>query len=59
MTSRSTLKREGDGKLFTVNFLSHWSEVVSEDGESFHVKWLGGDGEYVSTEGVKFQEIKP
>lgn len=44
MTSRSILIREADNKRFHVKALSHWSEIVSDDGETDVVKWYGGGG---------------
>jgi len=43
MLSTSVLKREADGKLFRVIFLSHWSEIQSDDGEVDYVKCYGPD----------------
>lgn len=47
MTSDSILIRKTDGKKFKVTFLSHWSDIQSEDGETDYVKW-GFDDIYVS-----------
>lgn len=47
MTSTSILVRKSDGKKFHVTFLSHWSDIASDDGETDYVKW-GWDNEYVS-----------
>jgi len=41
MRSNSVLVRESDGKEFRVSFLSHWSLISSDDGESDSVKWYG------------------
>lgn len=41
MREGSTLIRQEDGKVFTVTFLSHWSDLVSEDGEKVSVKLYG------------------
>ncbi len=44
MYNNSRLIRISDQKPFKVSFLSHWSEIVSEDGtEQDRVKWLGND----------------
>jgi len=43
MTSTSILTRTTDGKKFRVAVLSHWSDIVSEDGETDSVKWYGGN----------------
>jgi len=48
MTEQSILIRSNDKKIFKVKFLSHWSSIVSDDGEIDTVKHLGGY-EYVST----------
>lgn len=40
--------RESDNKIFTCTYVSHWSDIVSEDGETDSVKWLG-DHWYVGT----------
>lgn len=44
MYSTDTLVRASDKKEFTVKFHSHWSDIVSTDGEEDYVKWMGGDG---------------
>lgn len=41
MLSRSILRREEDGKLFRVTFLSHWSDIKANDGEVDSVKCYG------------------
>lgn len=33
-----------------------WSDIVAKDGETYRVKWLGGD-EYIGAEGETFQEV--
>ncbi len=58
MTSTSVLKRIPDGKLFKVTDLGHWSDIESEDGEKYRVKWLGGDGLYVGVRGPTFEVVK-
>lgn len=47
MTKNSVLIRASDKKKFKVTFLSHWSDIKSEDGEEDYVKFFW-DGEYVS-----------
>lgn len=47
MTIDSILIRQSDKKEFRVKYLSHWSSIISEDGETDTVKILGGR-EYVS-----------
>lgn len=47
MLSRSILIREEDGKEFRVTFLSHWSDIEADDGETDSVKMYGPD-QYVS-----------
>lgn len=47
MTSDGILIRKSDKKVFKVTFLSHWSDIKSEDGETDYVKWIGSD-EYIS-----------
>lgn len=39
-----TYTRVGDGKVFKIKFYGHWTDIVSEDGETDSVKWLGGTG---------------
>ena len=57
MLSRSILKRESDGKLFKPVYLSHWSEIRSDDGETDHVK-LYGPALYVSaTQGHGYVDL--
>jgi hypothetical protein len=41
MKEGSVLRRVEDNKLFTVTYLAHWSDIVSEDGEKDSVKWYG------------------
>lgn len=41
--------RTSDGKTFTVTFYSHWTDIVSSDGEVDRVKWFGAE-DYVSAE---------
>lgn len=53
MYSTSTLRREDDGKLFRVTFLSHWSDIQAEDGEKDAVKWLW-ENTYISFDGKKY-----
>ena len=48
MLSTSILRRN-DGKLFHVTFLSHWSDIRSDDGEMDSVKCYG-PGMYVSAD---------
>lgn len=47
MNSDSILIRQNDKKEFMIKYLSHWSSILSEDGEADTVKLLGGR-EYVS-----------
>jgi hypothetical protein len=42
MTSESILIRDHDKKSFKVKIVSHWSLVVSDDGEFDTVKYMGG-----------------
>ncbi len=67
MHSNSYLKRT-DGKIFRVQFLSHWSEIVEIEPkenvapETDLVKWCwvdkDGQGEYISNQkGFKYTEI--
>ncbi len=50
MKTNSKLVRKEDQKVFTVTFLSHWSDIQAEDGETDRVKW-GFDNTYVSDKG--------
>jgi hypothetical protein len=53
-----TLTRKDDGKPFKVVYVAHWSEIISEDGEAYSVKWYGGgDGVefYVGVNGPSFE----
>lgn len=43
MNSASKLKRIGDGKVFSVTYLAHWSDIKAEDGDTDTVKWMGAD----------------
>lgn len=44
MFSDDTLVRRTDNKKFKVIFISHWSDIVAEDGsERDNVKWYGND----------------
>lgn len=46
MYSNSIITRRYDGKKFKVTFLSHWSDIESEDGlEKDSVKWYGNGPE--------------
>ena len=47
MTSDSILIRLSDKKEFSVKYLSHWTSIISEDGETDTVKCLSIH-EYVS-----------
>ena len=47
MNINSILIRDNDKKIFKVKFVSHWSSIVSDDGEIDTVKHLCGH-EYVS-----------
>lgn len=44
MLKDDTLVRDTDKKEFAVSFHSHWSDIVSSDGETDYVKWVGGTG---------------
>ena len=49
MKLKSILIRVNDNKEFTVKFLSHWSSIVSQDGEVDTIKLLDEHThEYVS-----------
>ena len=47
------LVRKDDGKVFTVVFLSHWSDLLSEDGEKVSVKWFYGDT-FIGSQGGQY-----
>lgn len=46
MKSTSTVVRKQDGKIFRVACLSHWSDIVADDGETDSVKWYGGNSQH-------------
>ena len=52
-----TLIRETDHKRFRVVDLSHWSTIQADDGETAHVKWIGGD-EYVGVNGPDYRLVE-
>jgi hypothetical protein len=45
--------RSVDRKVFTVTFYSHWTDIVSADGEIDCVKWFG-DEDYISQRGFTY-----
>ena len=57
MYTGSILKRTTDGKLFTVTYLAHWSDIQAEDGETVSVKWYGGN-KYVSHKNGTYEVMK-
>jgi len=51
LKARYIYTRRSDGKVFRLTFLSHWSDIQSDDGETDSVKWYGNDSQgelYVS-----------
>lgn len=61
MKEGDKLKRDTDGRLFEVTFLSHWSDLCSVvDGqpiEKYSAKWLGGN-QLVGSAGPTFTLLK-
>lgn len=57
ITTRVKFARTSDGKEFFIILESHWSDVLSKDGEKDSIKWYGGDNYVGASSGYTYRKL--
>lgn len=58
MNKQTILIRSNDNKIFHPTDVAHWSSIISSDGETDLVKWIGANIFVSNTKGYTYKELQ-